>query len=630
MRRAFSLCLSAAIMLLYLTSCAQTCNIDPTIYSHELEKMEAEPFQSFFIGGSTDIVYMPIDEIVEIVTQQTYCNAVTIPISWGVVEASKDIYNFEAYQNIISRIIENGKKIILVIDIGGRGLTLNGEVVVNSIPDWFFKEFPAAQAVNFYNEPINALDLSASDGKSEILEFCQRTVRWAKDLYGGSIVGFAPGIMSEFEIKLMNKEYKWEPYTVNALHMFQEFLREKYGTIEQLNSANNMDLKSFDEVVFPVVDYNTSVLSLGSERDCLYTDMMIFREDLIYNFLSDITEVIHEEGAITVGYFGQFMFPLDAIYATGVAQKCSDIIDIAVIDYNFFDGYKETYNVYIPAFLTNLMSNIGYDKVITGLYFERVDLDNNNTDFLEKTIEHIKIDAHSYGIEVGSLSPKYAEYFNFTSSINVQKSKIALYVSEWNFYKTHGEYEEYINYLSDAAVELYRDLEFELGIPVEIITDINVLRGELNEFEIVIIPTQIYVDEQVKLAILEYGNGGGKIIQDFRFGEFDSYGYSKGDWGDKLFCIDAKSATDQRIELYYDDQKFSIYSTYKHLPSYYLTESLSEVDHLLSDGQSNIGIATNSTIVWGFQPQLLYRSSENKVYLKFINDSILRLQNSEQ
>lgn len=208
---------------------------------------------------------------------------------------------------------------------------------------------------------------------------------------------------------------------------------------------------------------------------------------------------------------------------------------------------------------------------------------------------------------------------------------MAIYTSEWNYYKTHGEAEEYLDYLSNSTVELFHILEFELGIPVEVICDYNIYNGELDSYELVFLPCQIFVPKESRLAIIEYAQNGGKLIQDYRFAEFDEYGRMTDEESREIFGLMAQSSIGDKVKLNSlggSKNDFSLKSAYKNIPVCYTFAVTQNNRNLFSTKDyGDIGAITDRTVTWGFQPQLQYMESGDKRYVQFINESILLLSN---
>ena len=628
------------ILVAFVVVCVVLCVIfqqkksenkrEETNYTLNLEKEKIDSFKSIYYGGDNDIVFEDPNEVVSFLDAQGECNAVTIPIAWSMVEPVDDQYSYDKYKLVLEKITEAGYDLIIVIDAGGRSILKDGEIVSYSIPDWLWEKYPQAESIDFEGNKTGSFDYFSTEGIEEIRNFYSNTIEWLLDNYKSDIVGIAPGIMGEGEIKYAQTGFRWQSYSNAANKKFQAFLCKKYGSIERLNKKMETNYSSFFEIEMPIINYNNTVTSINTEENRLFTEMMICRENQIKEFVSKLVELIHEKKQIAIGYFGQFMFPLDAIYATGVVSKCSDLFDAAVIDYNFFDGYKEVYDADIPAYLTNLVSNLGYKKVYTGLYFERVSLDGKS-DFIKELSDNIVIDGHSDGLEIGSLANNTEDNISFTSTTkkNKEKSKIAIYTSEWNFYKTHGENEEYQSYLSDSVVKLYHILQFELGVPVEVISDYNIESDQLNNFDIVFLPCQIFVPETSVKEFENYIKNGGKLIQDFRFGEYDNYGKSMAKKANEIFGIEELKMQegnsiliDNKTNCYY-----GIKSIGKGIPSScsYRTKDNSKKLFLTLDLRK-VGVKTKNTVTWGFQPQIQYQKKNDDKYINLINDSIIYLQ----
>lgn len=364
-----------------LAGCSQRTDVEytNTQYTVTLESEEITPLMSCFYGGYNELVYETPEAIVKNIENQGKYDAVTIPIAWCFVEKEQGQYDFSIYQPIFDAITEKGYKLIVVLDAGGRLIYNNGFVERRSIPDWVWNVYPESISVDFYGNTRVSFDYFSEAHIVTVLDFFEHSIDWLNTYYRDDIIGIAPGIMAEFEIKFAQENYTWESYTDNAKYSFQKHLSDKYESINQLNQEFGVAYNNFDEIEIPIIDYNNTIASINLGESFLFTEWMECREEQIVKHTKYFTDMIHKKGFDAIGYFGQFMFPIDAIYATGVVAKCGDLFEIAVIDYNFFDGYKENFNADIPAFLVNLVANLGYEKVFAGMYFERVSMDNKET-----------------------------------------------------------------------------------------------------------------------------------------------------------------------------------------------------------------------------------------------------------
>ena len=627
-----SLCIIIAVfVIIFVKKSNAKMEIIETKYSRKLETEPIEEFMSCFYGGTSEIIYENPERIISDLNKSGNYNSITLPIAWSIVESVESQYDFSAYENVLNAITNAGYNMIIVIDTGGRPILKNNVIVdTSTIPDWLFTKYPTACSQDFEGNKTNSLDYFAGDATEAIKKFYKETIDWVGNNYGDYVEGFAPGIMSEFEIKYPQTGFRWESYSEKAQNAYRAYLKEKYINVDNVNAMLGTDISDFSEITMPVVNYNNSIVSVNTEENGLYTELMEFRENQIVRFTKQFTDIIKNEGWESIGYFGQCMFPIDAIYCTGVILKCVDLFDIAVIDYNFYDGYKEVYDSDWPPFLTNMVANLGYKKVYTGIYFERISLDGRQ-EFVSELNRKITIDGHSSGLEIGSLTNNTSEKVDFSipKEVKKEKSKVAIYTSEWNYYKTHGESEAYLNYLSDSTIKLFSVLQYELGIPVEVITDTNVLQGQLKEFEILFLPCQMYVSDSVVKEIETYALNGGNIIQDFRYNEYDNYGNAKNEHNNELFGIGAVSAKSEKTKIRYmkEKVKLPIEVTYENIPThYYFAKAHENHEYMFEKGKNSIGIKTDNTIVWGVQPQLQYFKTGDSNWLYIINESIRILQ----
>ena len=107
-------------------------------------------------------------------------------------------------------------------------------------------------------------------------------------------------------------------------------------------------------VSFVIINYNNSLANGQLVEAPLYVDYQLFREKELVQYLIPVYDLIHNAGYKTFSYFGQVLHPHDGIYAAGVATRLHDYVDVAVIDYNFYDGYGLVLDCALPAMMASI------------------------------------------------------------------------------------------------------------------------------------------------------------------------------------------------------------------------------------------------------------------------------------
>ena len=600
---------------------------------------------SFFI---TDLQVQDISssEIIEIMNS-CKVSTLTIPLVWSFLEKEKGVFDPVEYDEMLEPYVKAGFHFIFLLDGAGRQITgKDGNVIANSLPKWLFEGENATKQRDFLEREDVSYGLSYShlENLNYYLRFCEQAMDYFGSKYQEQVVGFAPGIMNEFEIKYPQTLYAWTDYSEDALSAFQEWLRTTYVTIDELNEALGTSFPGFSSITFPVINYNNTMTSGVLSDGPLFMDFQRFREQKILDYVVPVLKEIHRKGYRSIGYFGQTLSNHDAMYVSAIACKLAEYIDLAVIDYNFYDGYGEVYDSIIPAMMVNYMKNAGYREVWAGFYFERIPY-LDHMDFLQQTIDYIAADGLAKGFEIGGIIDGFKEKGEEARPSLVygikdrsEQPRIAIYAGKWDFYKSHGEQVRYFNYFSDALAQMYKMVRFELNHPVDILCDETILREDLGKYDLFILPSQFYVETAVRKKIEQYLSRGGRAIMDLRFGEWNEKGLNTASWSDSFFGIESKQSysVDEMMLNAEKESPLSAMKTYT-LRSYYPAipdlyalvprTTGQEAKSLFTDeaGQP-IGVYTPNTVVWGFQPQFQYKYSmseeERKQAIQIVDLSI--------
>ena len=568
----------------------------------------------------------------ETVSMLKSCNVsmISIPLVWNFLEKTEGAFDPSEYDELLAPYVDAGFRFIFLLDGASRMIPdRNGQVAGNSLPDWVLEQEGITRQMDFLDreDPNYGLSYSSRDNQAIYMGFCEKAIAYFGTRYADQIVGFAPCIMNEFEIKYPQTLYAWTDYGISALEGFRNYLQQVYGSVNDLNAELGTAYSGFSSITFPVISYNNTITSGALTDNPLFADFQRYRELAIVEYVSPVFDLIHTYGHTAVAYFGQALAGQDAIYATGVVTRLASRADIAVIDYNFYDGYGEVYDSIIPAMLVNYLHNAGCPKVWAGLYFERIPY-MDHLDFLQETVDYVAADSLADGIEIGGMIETYKQKgaeacpeLNYGIVKQAEPARIAIYAGEWDFYKSHGEQVRYYNYFSDALSQMYKIIRFELKLPVDILCDEAVLQGALEKYELLVLPGQFYVEPSVRGAIEAYLENGGKALMDFRFGEWNANGSNTGSWSDAFFHIGAREArqvpelklTRQENCPVADIPDYTVRSLYPGIPNVYALAPAEGAEMLFTDETGRgYGLCTDTTIVLGFQPQIQYKYAETE------------------
>ncbi len=571
----------------------------------------------------------------ETITMMKSCDVsiISIPLVWSFLEKSEGAFDPSEYDELLAPYVDAGFRFIFLLDGASRMIVgKNGQIVANSLPDWVLSHEGVSRQMDFLDreDPNYGLSYSNRNNQALYMGFCEKAISYFGKRYEKQIVGFAPCIMNEFEIKYPQTLYAWTDYGISSLEGFRNYLQQSYESVSAMNTELGTAFAGFSSVTFPVISYNNTITSGAQADNPLFADFLKYREQAIVGYVSPVFDLIHSYGQTAVAYFGQTLAGQDAIYATGVVTKLASHVDIAVIDFNFYDGYGEVYDSIIPAMLVNYLHNAGYPKVWAGLYFERIPY-MDHLGFLQETVDYVVADGLADGFEIGGIAETFkvkgldaCPELDYGIMKKSEPARIAIYAGEWDFYKSHGEQVRYYNYFSDALTQMYKIIRFELNKPVDILCDEAVLRDALNRYDLLVIPGQFYVDPAVRGKIEEYLENGGKALMDFRFGEWNIHDRHTESWSDASFHIGGREAWRvAELKLTPNENcsltgipEYTVRSLYPSLPNIFALAPTEGAGMLFSDETGKgYGIYTDHTVVLGFQPQLQYKYAETETEL---------------
>lgn len=581
---------------------------------------------SFFL---TDLHKLDPDETISMMKA---CNVSTlsIPLVWSFLEKSEGAFDPAEYDQRLEPYVAAGFRFIFLLDGAGRQITgTDGQIIANSLPDWLLQREGVSRQIDFLDrtDPGYGLSYGNKANQALYLRFCEQAIAYFGARYADHLIGFAPCVMNEFEIKYPQTMYAWTDYGIEALAGFRDHLRRTYGTAQAMNEQLGTAYLGFSSVGLPVTAYNNTLVSGALSDDPLFADFQRYREQALVDYVRPVLELIRSSGYSSIAYFAQTLSGQDAIYASGVVTQLASLVDIAVIDFNFYDGYGEVYDSIIPPMLVNYVRNAGYPQVWAGLYFERIPY-LDHLDLLQETVDYVAADGLASGFEIGGIIDTFREKGQearpdlvYGVTQRSERPRIAIYAGEWDFYKDHGEQVRYYNYFSDALTQMYKIIRFELNEPVDVLCDEAVLRGAAEQYELLVLPGQFYVEPEVRRRIENYLADGGKALMDFRFGEWNADGSNTSSWSDEFFGVGAREArreAEAKLVPLPDCPiggltEFTVRSLYPGVPNLYATAPANGVHALYRDtaGRS-IGLCGERTAVLGFQPQLQYKYAETE------------------
>lgn len=536
---------------------------------------------------------------------------VTFYLNWSDIENQKNQYQFSHYHKYLDAIVNSGLSLILVLDMGGRPyLDENGKKIpdASTVPAWVYKDHPDSVMKNFSGDYQWQLDFTDYFIQKKSTAFTEITVLHFSNRYPGKILGFAVGLQEEHEIKYGQTGYQWRDYKESTQN---DFLK-KYGEPQ------------------PIINYNNNI-HLGTQKiEPLLHIHKEYRENRLRDATCLYAKAIQKNGALAMGYFAETFTSHDAIYATGVAEKLADCIDIAVIDFNFYDGYKLVPDIDVLPTLANYMGSLGYKKIMVGAYAEVWERQKKTLELIpviNRTITQALSQSNVIGFEVGGfqrqatvgqsatidtekLSAIAIKPANDSPALEKKRAKIGVLGSATNFYVWHGERSTGRNIHRDALFAAYKILSSQPELDVHIIGEKNLLQDDLiiQSLDAIFVPHQTALPQNIKSKLTTYWKEGGALIQDMRLGEFDENGAPTADWMNEVFGISKIKWKNKggvfliNNEIYRLKPSSRLYTSYASITPRQGYKLLA-TDILHRD--TGIMVRGERTLAFGFMPQLV-------------------------
>ena len=470
--------------------------------------------------------------------RQAGFNHVTLYIPWADVEPTPGQFTFTKFDRQIDTLKSAGLSVILLLDFGGREhFNDDGSKSSRSvIPDWFSSQFPASYMRDFGGKATPQLVLNDATARRLTSVFVERATKHFSAKYGKAVLGFAIGLQEEHEIKFGQMGYEWRDYGLASATQFQAIFGGK----------------------LPVLNYNNAIGQGIPRREPLLGAHQRFREAQLREAMCHYAGLVRRAGQQAVAYFGETFTSHDAIYATGAVEDMADCVDIAVIDFNFYDGYALTPSPDTLPLLANYLAHSGYRQILVGAYGEKWVQQGRSAALLphiKQSIEKALQIPEVIGYEVGGFQRSQSATqsgtvdFSQLSRLAVsppsgpppshERLRIGLFASKSNFYFWHGERAQDRNIHQDALTQAYRRLSDERDFEVVVIGE-RALRDNpalLRSLHALMVPHQAALPASVKEQLKTYWSRGGVLIQDMRLGEFSDEGVHTDDWLHAVFGI---------------------------------------------------------------------------------------------
>ncbi|MBS0507068.1 MAG: beta-galactosidase [Proteobacteria bacterium] len=597
----------------------------------------------FFAGAAlaklqvATLIVLPQDlrQNPQIVTdlQRGGINHATVYLTWADVEAQPGQFDFSSYEPYFDQLTQGGLSLIVVLDMGGRiyfdamGKQFPGRTTV---PDWLYKQVPEGIMKNFSGEFTPQPDFMNPAVRKYSARFVRNAVAHLAQRYPGKITAYAIGLQEEHEIKYGQTGYQWRDYAGAA----QAAFRQQTGA------------------PLPVINYTNDIaLGLPRTEPLLHTHKQ-FREARLKDATCFYADAIRSQGGRAMSYFGELFTTHDAIYATSVVEQLADCLDIAVIDYNFFDGYSLSPDARVLPMLANYMASVGYKQIMVGAYAEQWERVKKSADLLpviSRTLSASLAQANVIGYEVGGLQRQFDPHLAGTLDLaklqalrvqprtpatanTAQKLSVGILASTSNYYVWHGDRSGGVNVHREALLETFNLLSNQPGMEVHVIGEKNLQEGDplLQRLNAIMVPHQAALPAAVKQRLTAYWNKGGTLIQDMRLGEFDENGKPVFDWMHEVFGIEHitwkprggifTTADGQILRLRSARKLYTGYAAMIPRPGFRLLAT-----DLLNKRQG-IMVRGERTLAFGFTPQLVDDATQamwQQIFVREITNAML-------
>ncbi|MGM8138613.1 beta-galactosidase [Enterococcus italicus] len=453
-------------------------------------------------------------------------NSTTINVfSWAKLQPSEAVYDFSELDEIIATLAKDEKEIVLATS-------------TSALPAWMFKHYPEVGRVDFEGRRHRFGQRHNACPNSRVYQ------HYVKELV--SRLAQRYGQQPQVSIWHVNNEYGGECYCENCEKAFRVWLQEKYGTIEALNKAWNLEfwghtVYSWDEIVVPNVlgdamdQRNTAFAGLSIDYRRFMSDSMLEN----YKLERDTIRQYDQETPITTNLMGTYK-NLDYF-------KWAKEMDLVSWDnYPSFDtpwsmvamthdlmrGLKhqpfmlmeqtpsqQNWQPYNSLKKPGQMRAQSYQTMAHGAdtiqFFQLRRSLGGCEKFHGAVIEHVGTTETRVFREVAQLGEELTQLSEIIGTKNV--AKVGL-VFDWDTYwaleYTSGPNQDL--YYVDQIHHYYRYF-YERNIAVEMVAPTD----DFSEFELVVAPVCYMVKEGVKEAIEQFVQAGGTFVTTFMSGIVD-------------------------------------------------------------------------------------------------------------
>ncbi len=225
--------------------------------------------------------------------RQAHINSATINVfSWAKLQPTEETYDFDRLDEMVDMLSRENSDIVMATSTG-------------ALPAWMVKDYPEVARVDYEGRRhVFGQRHNACPNSPVYQRFARRLASKLAERYGSN---------ENVACWHINNEYGGECYCENCAKAFRVWLRKKYGTIEAVNEAWNMEfwghsVYSWDEIVPP----NILGDGIGTEKTAfagLSIDYRRFMSDSIlenFKMERDAIREFDKETPITTNLMGTY------------------------------------------------------------------------------------------------------------------------------------------------------------------------------------------------------------------------------------------------------------------------------------------------------------------------------------
>jgi len=487
-------------------------------------------------------------------------NTVRTWVEWTACEKEEGRYDFSALR--------------LLADLAGEvGLRVIIQVYIDSAPDWVGSGFPDAK---FVSSNGVAVESQASPGfcfdhggvQDRILRFFREAALAAKDkpaVYGWDLWS-EPHIINWAEVYYVGDlQYVQFCYCHSTQERFRGWLKKKYGTLENLNSAWYRTLRSWADVQPPrygtILTFTDYIDWKEFISDKLAEDLRL-KAEAVKSVLPDTVVTSHSAGpglftrpdwsgtpddrkmSDSVDFYGASIYPkhawtlrpwspfyraagLDFVRSMGLGNGGFYIGELQA-GYGVF-GMKMSYPV-VGADLRDWMwTAVAYGARAVNIYayypmstgyeaggYGLVELDGKVTERAEAAGRIAGVVTANQDLFLGARPPR--------AEIAILYNPLSHMVGGQQSFTGEGQTVG-VNNLSESLQGIHRAF-FERGIPVDFLHANDLGTPRAAGYRLIIAPYPVQMSQAHVRKLVEYVRGGGTLVCEARCGWVDEKGAS--------------------------------------------------------------------------------------------------------